>query len=153
VKPAIVKQRLRLASVSPKLQEVYAEDGMTLEHNSWLSRSRPITLARIKSGRASADPVKTSRVSAQGVRTRLDRADGSARAVGLDMIQAGWRPTVDNYFGRVTKPRILVDLAASPAAQEGGAERVPAFLAEEDRDSASDDDRPQLDTLRHRMTP
>ena len=29
--PAIVKQRLRLASVSPKLHEVYAEDGMTLE--------------------------------------------------------------------------------------------------------------------------
>ncbi len=29
--PAIVKQRLRLASVSPKLLEVYAEDGMTLE--------------------------------------------------------------------------------------------------------------------------
>jgi ParB family chromosome partitioning protein len=26
-----VKQRLRLASVSPKLLEVYAEDGMTLE--------------------------------------------------------------------------------------------------------------------------
>src|SRR4051812_17056526 len=31
VNPAIVKQRLRLASVSPKLHDVYAEDGMTLE--------------------------------------------------------------------------------------------------------------------------
>ena len=31
VTPAIVKQRLRLASVSPKLHEVYAEDVMTLE--------------------------------------------------------------------------------------------------------------------------
>ena len=31
VTPAIVKQRLRLASVSPKLHEVYAEDGMILE--------------------------------------------------------------------------------------------------------------------------
>ncbi|MGX1058002.1 ParB family chromosome partitioning protein [Bradyrhizobium japonicum] len=31
VSPAIVKQRLRLASVSPKLHDVYAEDGMTLE--------------------------------------------------------------------------------------------------------------------------
>ncbi|TPG39500.1 ParB/RepB/Spo0J family partition protein [Sphingomonas koreensis] len=29
--PAVVKQRLRLASVSPKLHDVYAEDGMTLE--------------------------------------------------------------------------------------------------------------------------
>jgi len=31
VTPAIVKQRLRLASVSPELHDVYAEDGMTLE--------------------------------------------------------------------------------------------------------------------------
>jgi len=31
VTPAVVKQRLRLASVSPKLHDVYAEDGMTLE--------------------------------------------------------------------------------------------------------------------------
>src|SRR5712664_207227 len=31
VTPAIVKQRLRLASVSPKLQDVYAQDDMTLE--------------------------------------------------------------------------------------------------------------------------
>ncbi|MCQ8264228.1 hypothetical protein NF417_12555, partial [Streptococcus suis] len=31
VSPAIVKQRLRLASVSPKLHDVYAVDGMTLE--------------------------------------------------------------------------------------------------------------------------
>ncbi|MDA9433476.1 ParB/RepB/Spo0J family partition protein [Bradyrhizobium sp. CCBAU 51627] len=47
------------------------------------------------------------RVSAHGVRARLDQANVLARAVGLDMVQAGWRPTVDNYLGRVTKPRIL----------------------------------------------
>lgn len=38
---------------------------------------------------------------------RLAQADRLARAVGLDMVDAGWRPTVDNYLGRVTKPRIL----------------------------------------------
>jgi len=48
-----------------------------------------------------------TRVSAHGVRTRLDQADVLARAVGLDMVQAGWKPSVDNYLGRVTKPRIL----------------------------------------------
>ena len=31
VTPAVVKQRLRLASVSPKLLDLYAEDGMTLQ--------------------------------------------------------------------------------------------------------------------------
>ena len=30
-----------------------------------------------------------------------------ARDVGLDMVAAGWTPTVDNYLGRVPKARIL----------------------------------------------
>jgi ParB family transcriptional regulator, chromosome partitioning protein len=46
-------------------------------------------------------------ISAHSVRGRLDQADVLARAVGLDMVMAGWKPTVDNYLGRVTKPRIL----------------------------------------------
>ncbi|MGY3530736.1 ParB/RepB/Spo0J family partition protein [Bradyrhizobium sp. USDA 4452] len=54
-----------------------------------------------------ANRYNQGRVSANGVRSRLDQADVLARAVGLDMVQAGWRPTVDNYLGRVTRPRIL----------------------------------------------
>ncbi|TYO61389.1 ParB/RepB/Spo0J family partition protein [Bradyrhizobium hipponense] len=54
-----------------------------------------------------ANRYNQGRVSAHGVRARLDQADILARAVGLDMVQAGWKPTVDNYLGRVTKPRIL----------------------------------------------
>ncbi|MDP1750128.1 MAG: DNA-binding protein, partial [Reyranella sp.] len=46
-------------------------------------------------------------VSVRGVQHRIAQADRLARAVGLDMVDAGWRPTVDNYLGRVTKPRIL----------------------------------------------
>ena len=46
-------------------------------------------------------------VSAHGVQQRIAQADRLARAVGLDVVEAGWRPTVDNYLGRVTKPRIL----------------------------------------------
>jgi ParB family chromosome partitioning protein len=46
-------------------------------------------------------------VSVHGVQRRLVQADRLAHAVGLDMVDAGWRPTVDNYLGRVTKPRIL----------------------------------------------
>lgn len=37
----------------------------------------------------------------------LDHADRLARAVALDMVAAGWVPTVDTYLGRVTKARIL----------------------------------------------
>jgi ParB family transcriptional regulator, chromosome partitioning protein len=45
--------------------------------------------------------------TAQGVQQRIHEADRLARAVGLDMVESGWRPTVGNYLGRVTKPRIL----------------------------------------------
>ncbi|OZA91790.1 MAG: hypothetical protein B7X76_01595, partial [Azorhizobium sp. 39-67-5] len=51
---------------------------------------------------------------------RIAQADRLARAVGLDMVEAGWRPTVDNYLGRVTKPRILEavrEAKGEPAAQ------------------------------------
>lgn len=54
-----------------------------------------------------ANRYNEGRVSAHGVRRRLDQADVLARAVGLDMATAGWRPTAENYLGRVTKPRIL----------------------------------------------
>jgi ParB family chromosome partitioning protein len=46
-------------------------------------------------------------VSGHSVRRRLEQADVLARAVGLDMVAVGWKPTADNYLGRVTKPRIL----------------------------------------------
>lgn len=38
---------------------------------------------------------------------RIVHAGQLAQAVGLDMVAAGWTPTVDNYLGRVTKARIL----------------------------------------------
>jgi ParB family chromosome partitioning protein len=37
----------------------------------------------------------------------MAHADRLAEAVSLDIAAAGWTPTVDNFFGRVTKARIL----------------------------------------------
>ena len=37
----------------------------------------------------------------------LNHGDKLARTVSLDMAAAGWRPTADNYLGRVPKARIL----------------------------------------------
>jgi ParB family transcriptional regulator, chromosome partitioning protein len=54
-----------------------------------------------------ANRYNEGRVSAHGIRQRLNHANVLARSVGLDMAAAGWKPTVDNYLGRVTKPRIL----------------------------------------------
>jgi ParB family transcriptional regulator, chromosome partitioning protein len=67
-----------------------------------------------------ANRYNEGRVSAHSVKTRLDQADVLARAVGLDLVQAGWKPTVDNYLGRVTKPRILEavrEAKGEPSAQ------------------------------------
>jgi len=62
------------------------------------------------------------RVSAQGVTSRLGQADVLARAVGLDMMRAGWRPKIDNYLGRVTKSRILD--AVREASGEARAQQI-----------------------------
>jgi len=59
-------------------------------------------------------------ISVHGLQRRLAQADRLARAVGLDVVQSGWRPTVENYLGRVTKPRILEavrEATGEPAAQ------------------------------------
>lgn len=61
-------------------------------------------------------------VTAHAVAQRLADADCLARAVGLDMIEAGWRPTVDNYLGRVPKRRIL------EAVREGAGERAAQLI-------------------------
>lgn len=52
----------------------------------------------------------------------LSHADQLARAVDLDMAIAGWKPTVDNFLGRVTKARILQ--AVSEAKGPRAAERI-----------------------------
>lgn len=55
------------------------------------------------------EPVKgyDGRISAHSIAQRIAAADSLAAVVGLDMAEAGWTPTVDNYLGRVTKPRII----------------------------------------------
>ena len=63
-----------------------------------------------------------SGVSQHGLDVRLAQADRLARATGLDMAAAGWKPTVGNYLGRVTKPRIL------EAVREGAGERAAGLI-------------------------
>jgi ParB family chromosome partitioning protein len=49
-------------------------------------------------------------------------ADRLAQAVDLDMAAAGWKPTVDNFLGRVTKARILQ--AVAQAKDQRAADRI-----------------------------
>ena len=68
------------------------------------------------------NPYSGSGVSEYGLQLRFDQADRLARETGLDMVQVGWRPTVGNYLGRVTKPRIL------EAVREGAGERAAQLI-------------------------
>jgi ParB family chromosome partitioning protein len=56
-------------------------------------------------------------ISPHGVQRRLVQADRVARAVGLDMVAAGWRPTVENYLGRVPKHRIVAAVREAKGEQ------------------------------------
>lgn len=68
------------------------------------------------------NPYSGSGVSEHGLEVRMRQAERLARATGLDMVAAGWRPTVGNYFGRVTKARIV------EAVREGAGERAAQFI-------------------------
>jgi ParB family chromosome partitioning protein len=50
------------------------------------------------------------RVSAHGIARRLAHSHVLARAVGLDVVAAGWRPTAGGYLTAVPKLRILADV-------------------------------------------
>lgn len=68
------------------------------------------------------NPHSSGGVSQHTLDMRLAQADRLARVTGLDMVEAGWRPTFDNYLNRVTKPRIL------EAVREGAGERAAGLI-------------------------
>lgn len=56
-------------------------------------------------------------ISASGLSRRMTEADRLSMATGLDLVAAGWTPTVDNYLNRVPKPRILEAVEEGAGAQ------------------------------------
>jgi ParB family chromosome partitioning protein len=91
VSVAVVKQRLRLASVSPKLLDIYAEDGMTLDQLMAFTVSgdherQEQAFERLK-GSYSKEPFTIRRMLTEGV---VRASDKRARFIGLeDYEQAG----------------------------------------------------------------
>ncbi len=67
-----------------------------------------------------ADRYGGTGISPHGLNQRLTEANRLAAAVNLDMVEAGWRPTADNYLSRVTKPRILEAVRGGAGEQAAG---------------------------------
>lgn len=68
-------------------------------------------------------------ITESGLSRRMAQADIAARATGLDMVEAGWEPTVENYLGRVPKARILE--AVREAKGEGAAQLIDHLKKDE----------------------
>ena len=68
------------------------------------------------------NPHSAGGVSQHTLDMRLAQADRLTHATGLDMVEAGWRPTFGNYLNRVTKPRIL------QAVREGAGEQAAQLI-------------------------
>ena len=69
------------------------------------------------------NPYSGNGISQHGLDRRMAEAERLAQATGLDLVEAGWKPTVENYLGRVTKTRIL------EAVREGAGDRAADLIA------------------------
>lgn len=122
-------QRVSFPAQTPELKQCAATQAISTRHDAWRADmpkdedalwdwiaaldngSRASLLAHCVSLSVNALYERGDRYGAgpsqNTVSRRLAQADRLSAAVGLDMIEAGWRPTVDNYLGRVPKARIL----------------------------------------------
>ena len=118
-----------LGNVAPNLRETVWSQNIQARHEQWSERlpSDPDELWSAIASLAHDDQMALlahctshgvnalfeatkgydGRISAHGIAQRISAADALATVVALDMAEAGWTPTVDNYLGRVTKPRII----------------------------------------------
>mgnify|MGYP001409372280 CR=1 FL=1 len=137
-------QKVSLQNQAPDLKESASAQSIKERHEAWKADmpanegalwdwiadldddSRGALLAYCVSAGVNALQEKGDRYgagpSAHAVHLRIEQADRLARAVGLDMVEAGWRPTVENYLGRVPKTRILE--AVSEAKGEAAAQLI-----------------------------
>jgi ParB family chromosome partitioning protein len=74
------------------------------------------------------NPMSATGLSEKQLQARMAEADRLARVTDLDMAEAGFRPTVANYFGRVPKRKILE--AVSEAVGDG----IAYLLADKKKD-------------------
>ncbi len=126
VTPAVVNQRLRLAKVSPKLRDIYAEDGMTLEQLVAFSVSTDharqeqvwelLSHSYNKSGQFIRDRLTEDAVRVADKRVRFIGADAYIAAGGSEAMRDLFQP---DDGGWLTDPALLDRLVAEKLQGEG----------------------------------
>ena len=95
----VVKQRLKLASVSPKLLDVYAEDGMTLDQLMAFTvngdHERRSRCGRRSSASYNKEPYQIRRVLTEGA---VRASDKRAQFVGVDAYEAAGGNVMRDLF-------------------------------------------------------
>ena len=129
----VVHQRLRLAAVSPKLLEVYAEDGMTLEQlmaftvNPDHERQEQVWDALQRSH--SREPYQIRRLLTEGA---VCASDKRAQFVSLEAYEAAGGTILRDLFepddgGWLQEPSLLEKLVAEKLEQEAEAIRAEGW--------------------------
>jgi ParB family chromosome partitioning protein len=125
----VVKQRLKLASISPKLLDVYAEDGMTLDQlmaftvNPDHERQEQVWEAVLRSH--NKEPYYIRRSLTEGA---VRASDKRARFVGIDAYEAAGGDVMRDLFqqddgGWLQNPVLLDRLVAEKLEHEAAAIR------------------------------
>lgn len=124
VTPAVVRQRLRLAALSPALLDLYAEDGITLEQlmafTVTADHDRQEQVWNAVSGSWSNDAATIRRMLTEGA---VRAADRRARFVGIDTYEAAGGLVLRDLFdeshdGWLQDPALLDRLVAERLAAE-----------------------------------
>lgn len=126
VTPAVVNQRLRLAKVSPKLRDIYADDDMTLEQLVAFSVStdherqeqvwEQLSHSFNKSGQFIRDRLTEDAVRVADKRVRFIGADAYLAAGGSEAMRDLFQP---DDGGWLTDPALLDRLVAEKLQAEG----------------------------------
>jgi ParB family chromosome partitioning protein len=128
VTPSVVKQRLRLAAVTPKLLDVYAEDGMTLEQlmafTVTADHARQEEVWETVQRACTREPFYIRRLLTEGAVRASDRR---ARFVGIEAYAAAGGAVLRDLFqhddgGWLQDPALLDRLATAKLTAE--AERL-----------------------------
>ena len=69
------------------------------------------------------NPYSGNGISQSGLDRRMAEAERLTEVTGLDLVDEGWKPTVENYLGRVTKSRII------EAVREGAGDHAADLIA------------------------